>query len=114
MRISDWSSDVCSSDLSRGREHQPRRAAMLGGDRVLHPFACLETIDKRGAIRLADDVDTVVAIGAAVIPFGAIAAGRDESGRASCRERGCQYVCIVGVAAPLQKTKQSDRITHNR
>src|SRR3546814_9950695 len=77
MRISDWSSDVCSSDLSRGREHQPRRAAMLGGDRVLHPFACLETIDKRGAIRLADDVDTVVAIGAAVIPFGAIAAGRD-------------------------------------
>src|SRR3546814_9786188 len=50
---------------------------MLGGDRVLHPFACLETIDKRGAIRLADDVDTVVAIGAAVIPFGAIAAGRD-------------------------------------
>src|SRR3546814_2265709 len=50
---------------------------MLGGDRVLHPFACLETIDKRGAIRLADDVDTVVAIGTAAIPLGAIAAGRD-------------------------------------
>src|SRR3546814_7063903 len=33
MRISDWSSDVCSSDLDRGgRQGKGRRAARGGGD----------------------------------------------------------------------------------
>src|SRR3546814_17009912 len=31
MRISDWSSDVCSSDLDRGL-HDPRRPGMRAGD----------------------------------------------------------------------------------
>src|SRR3546814_15646049 len=30
MRISDWSSDVCSSDLNRGVEHQRRIVADIG------------------------------------------------------------------------------------
>src|SRR3546814_9011935 len=29
MRISDWSSDVCSSDLQEQAEHQPPQAAVL-------------------------------------------------------------------------------------
>src|SRR3546814_15458391 len=47
MRISDWSSDVCSSDLSGGRvsarelarRHRPagdRRREQSGGNRLLH------------------------------------------------------------------------------
>src|SRR3546814_7053412 len=33
MRISDWSSDVCSSDLSRRRVDPARRSCCLGGGR---------------------------------------------------------------------------------
>src|SRR3546814_7453022 len=37
MRISDWSSDVCSSDLHR----LARETRALGGGRALHPRAAL-------------------------------------------------------------------------
>src|SRR3546814_2157338 len=33
MRISDWSSDVCSSDLKKGRHHRPTRIARGDGRR---------------------------------------------------------------------------------
>src|SRR3546814_2395626 len=68
MRISDWSSDVCSSDLSRQRargESTRLGAGLLG---------------ERGELR--DDPE----IGLDPRPH----AG--EIGRASCRERVCQYV----------------------
>src|SRR3546814_468924 len=32
MRISDWSSDVCSSDLRRDNEHRDRTPRVVGGD----------------------------------------------------------------------------------
>src|SRR3546814_17248096 len=32
MRISDWSSDVCSSDLSQGQAHAQQEASMQIGD----------------------------------------------------------------------------------
>src|SRR3546814_3110981 len=64
MRISDWSSDVCSSDLS----------APLALDEVSPPGA------SRGAARAA-------AISEQLVPL--LSA---EIGRASCRERVCQYV----------------------
>src|SRR3546814_7911423 len=60
MRISDWSSDVCSSDL---------RCLLRGGER--------RWIRKRHELRAAR----------------ILVVGRDcEIGRASCRERVCQYV----------------------
>src|SRR3546814_4263325 len=34
MRISDWSSDVCSSDLPRHRRDHPRRAALCRSARL--------------------------------------------------------------------------------
>src|SRR3546814_9424647 len=48
MRISDWSSDVCSSDLSRGCRlpardshcHGRRRAAAATLARLYHPLVC--------------------------------------------------------------------------
>src|SRR3546814_1882483 len=93
MRISDWSSDVCSSDLA----HRLRlRGARASADRR----------DKRrtGATEIFD---------AAFVPFVSrraralrrarprrparyqrlhAAQGATEIGRASCRERVCQYV----------------------
>src|SRR3546814_9602678 len=74
MRISDWSSDVCSSDLkvdAGDRQRAEGRGEFLpdGGD--FHPV----DEDRRKPVgRLEHDR----------------AAG--EIGRASCRERVCQYV----------------------
>src|SRR3546814_4298608 len=61
MRISDWSSDVCSSDLSSCRG--------LAGQH-----------EDAGANHRADAQQDQ------------LGAGEGEIGRASCRERVCQYV----------------------
>src|SRR3546814_9189356 len=65
MRISDWSSDVCSSDLGGGGE------AALAGESVA-------AFDQR--VGGADRLQLVQQC------------GQVEIGRASCRERVCQYV----------------------
>src|SRR3546814_5275105 len=80
MRISDWSSDVCSSDLKRfgdvivGAEFQP--------DHAIHRIALGgQHHDWQGAngCRVRADLPAhVQAVG--------------KIGRASCRERVCQYV----------------------
>src|SRR3546814_1553854 len=77
MRISDWSSDVCSSDLERA---QHLNVAMLGAV-VPH--------EEGGADRTeAESEDRQ--------PLHALRHHRrlpeQEIGRASCRERVCQYV----------------------
>src|SRR3546814_2949458 len=78
MRISDWSSDVCSSDLKRN-------AAM---------FARPESRDEADAF-----VDTRIATVAACLEdlarlraHGRFCVKEQQIGRASCRERVCQYV----------------------
>src|SRR3546814_3918387 len=69
MRISDWSSDVCSSDLealaSEGDAFLAEGFDALGGD--------LAGFDERFDVRLVE--------------FDGF-----QIGRASCRERVCQYV----------------------
>src|SRR3546814_10071236 len=76
MRISDWSSDVCSSDLDRvgellcRRQHRAQRAPR---QLAMAHFA---------AARRAEAADLAHRIGREVV----------EIGRASCRERVCQYV----------------------
>src|SRR3546814_4543637 len=93
MRISDWSSDVCSSDLSRllpdahdsGRR-LPAEARRLR--RILRP-AFARYLPPRARARRTDLP--------AVLPMGRRLVRRrlrhlDEIGRASCRERVCQYV----------------------
>src|SRR3546814_10287785 len=95
MRISDWSSDVCSSDLKwviaitythRAAEEIEERIERLGVDTdrlwigTIHSF-CLDWILRpyglyhealRHGFRIVDQ--------------------HEEIGRASCRERLCQYV----------------------
>src|SRR3546814_9574451 len=85
MRISDWSSDVCSSDLVTARA-QAELATLV--QRRLH--------DRR---RRPEELD---AVGPAPLdraqPLARLGRGVDglqhvvEIGRASCRERVCQYV----------------------
>src|SRR3546814_2559534 len=76
MRISDWSSDVCSSDLQgiaiSGRE---------GRDRLMREA------ETNVAIRITEsaDKDSFEVAGRGELQLG-------EIGRASCRERVCQYV----------------------
>src|SRR3546814_5263776 len=74
MRISDWSSDVCSSDLppSTSPPHRrgPRREG-AGGGREQKSFGCLSFKKEGGPIGNTQ---------------------RGQIGRASCRERVCQYV----------------------
>src|SRR3546814_10577372 len=83
MRISDWSSDVCSSDLLDGR------IGLVDQD--------FSGVDQLGDVMRRDrgrhaDRDPSRAIGEQI----GEQAGKDlrlfQIGRASCRERVCQYV----------------------
>src|SRR3546814_7264312 len=81
MRISDWSSDVCSSDLGvlkEYRQHRDQHRAHQRGHKVeaVDQYAPLEDAFQ-DECRLLDDAD--------IEHFHKI-------GRASCRERVCQYV----------------------
>src|SRR3546814_7976066 len=93
MRISDWSSDVCSSDLEveavarslmslfeqydkTNRKLPPELLQTLSG--IDEPGRLADTIAAHLGVRLADKqrlLDTI-----------------DKIGRASCRERVCPYV----------------------
>src|SRR3546814_5347201 len=103
MRISDWSSDVCSSDLQRLLPEEARQAlergvtllgaastgaelaarlaghGMIGHGRVFDLF-------RSGRIQ-TDDIAVLHAPDAPFTPFTV-----PQIGRASCRDRVCQYV----------------------
>src|SRR3546814_6059682 len=70
MRISDWSSDVCSSDL----------AALAGLDEALeNSIVVHQRSDVPYGMFLSGGVDSATVLALKI-------------GRASCRERVCQYV----------------------
>src|SRR3546814_3645656 len=92
MRISDWSSDVCSSDLHQSglRHHGARRGRLM--EKLLLPaFAepvhaaqqvfrhALNALSEPGLVQTISDVPGLERMA-------------PEIGRASCRERVCQYV----------------------
>src|SRR3546814_16663230 len=117
MRISDWSSDVCSSDLV---EPPAQRLAIgvhvgdrLGGDARIHrrlgdrdrDFLHQPRIERRG-----DDIFGAERVLGAVSErdflWHLLARQRGEQiGRASGRERVCQYVSLSVVAGSLKKKK---------
>src|SRR3546814_1639246 len=97
MRISDWSSDVCSSDL---------RPEMIEDARVTDPARRSESVGELYAMvaEMAKDwttADLLAGLEEADIPAAAVTALDDlpddphleaKVGRASGRERVCQYV----------------------
>src|SRR3546814_16300323 len=101
MRISDWSSDVCSSDLRQGpqgSEGPPRR-----GDRRLRGRADAD-LPPPAEARVHQHLPQAVRRAEPRPPAGG---GRGQIGRASCRERVWQYVSNSVVAVSLKKK------THN-
>src|SRR3546814_10477710 len=98
MRISDWSSDVCSSDLApegidleaireRAAEHADDAQALSTNVRQRAEALTedAQTIQGEAQANRAAYADSIDATGTdAVLDF--------EIGRASCRERVCQYV----------------------
>src|SRR3546814_13291621 len=115
MRISDWSSDVCSSDLHFLREQQMLTGAHIGCE-TTHCGAC--TVDMDGKSVKSCTVFAVQAEGAAVTtiegmaaPDGTLHALQEgfgelhglqcgfctpDIGRASWRGGGCQDAWMTG------------------
>src|SRR3546814_8507913 len=97
MRISDWSSDVCSSDLiaAAGVEHgRVQRDVRVGRATVavINRLECTQ-------VQLQYVVGTQRVAGATdrhdpprILESAQQCGFHDEIGRASCRERVCQYV----------------------
>src|SRR3546814_21133415 len=102
MRISDWSSDVCSSDLrdqtfvAENSEHQiaPRGRALRIAPRVVVRRP-LDHADQQRDLLRPQLVQRLVEI--------------EKIGRASCREGECHYVYISVVAVSSQKKKNKTR-----
>src|SRR3546814_5869993 len=82
MRISDWSSDVCSSDLALGvtlfSRHQSGYYLTDDGTALVDRAEALEQAGQAFGTAEMNQVAGTVRL--------------DKIGRASCRERVCQYV----------------------
>src|SRR3546814_9952460 len=98
MRISDWSSDVCSSDLDA--KHHPAL-------KLVEPLRAFIPVVVGAGVRPADDHHDELAVVDALVAdrrLEQVAVFLDPGlqvqwngqhgkiGRASCRERVCQYV----------------------
>src|SRR3546814_15678492 len=101
MRISDWSSDVCSSDL---------RAVQLQGLEQRHCARLRgQALELRGRQEVSGGIpDPRRAAGQLRqrLELPLEPAALRQIGRASCRERVCQYVSISVVAVSLKKKKK--------
>src|SRR3546814_3041025 len=86
MRISDWSSDVCSSDLLTGAAVPAATLAVL----LLAMAVDLVAGDPAWLYRVV--LHPVVLLGRAVGSLERLLNRQHQIGRASCRERVCQYV----------------------
>src|SRR3546814_12119218 len=95
MRISDWSSDVCSSDLLCSNAD----AMLLWREQARGKPPSLRPRCQRRYVRACAPRQTSFCRG-------------EEIGRASCRERVCQYVSISGVAVSLKIKNISKRRLH--
>src|SRR3546814_19275171 len=96
MRISDWSSDVCSSDLLVMSDVAQRRD--IADPRTVRDFANLVQSPERLKMLYVHTVVDIKAVGPGVWN------GWKEIGRASCREGVCQSV-LISVVAVLLKNK---------
>src|SRR3546814_2659035 len=97
MRISDWSSDVCSSDLPAERfaEDLAHRVAAVrpGFSAGAQPVAAPVVSDHMTRTREYHPPDAVVAHRLKQVYDRAYVVREHwQIGRASCRERVCQYV----------------------
>src|SRR3546814_19288138 len=129
MRISYWSSDVCSSDLFQHRQHRSqifRKARDVIGHRdedqpgrFLHPhrrqiLVVAEHVGTEGlgighagVFAVKVELPAVEGAGEAVLRAHVVAHELAELGRASWRDSGCQYGYVSGVAVALKTNTES-------
>src|SRR3546814_11219888 len=121
MRISDWSSDVCSSDLLGDEPLRPwdaaaRAVSTAAKAKVAIVFGCERTGLTNEELDLCHAVTMIPANpgysslnlsqAVQVLAYELRKASLpEENGRASCRERVCQYVSISVVAGEFKKKK---------
>src|SRR3546814_20390955 len=107
MRISDWSSDVCSSDLlSLTVEHSAWAIHLLATNKLGRALRSVSI--ERGR----DPRDyAMVAFGGAG-PLHAARLARQETGRASVRERVGPYLLVSCVDGALKKKIPRAKMTH--
>src|SRR3546814_15325502 len=127
MRISDWSSDVCSSDLSKqlkvnvriiaATNRDPKHAVISGNFRsdLLYRLAVfpvwIPPLRERKkdivyfAQRFVDELNEQEKTQKTLPPAAAKVLESHKIGRASGRERVCQYVTISVGAESLKKKK---------
>src|SRR3546814_15754820 len=122
MRMSDWSSDVCSSDLQatalpaaasrQGAGAAQRRSRPPGSGRFGKGTAAVSgsPLFSVGNGPWSSDMAAKVPV---LVPEGNLGSYLQEIrkfpmqiGRASCRERGCQYVENEVVAGAFKKKKK--------
>src|SRR3546814_18286038 len=105
MRISDWSSDVCSSDL--------RHRLLVGGHRCIEPRARVDDmliVGQRG-IEARREHRAILLVEARAAELDALRLSHqhidlmDEIGRPFSRERVCQYVLSSVVTASFKRNK---------
>src|SRR3546814_18041436 len=127
MRISDWSSDVCSSDLRAGRGD--RQAAVRPRIEFRAPLWQRQRRNRHGNLLRLGGTVAAVRIAAAVpstlprpppggrgivepAPHADAPDVATEIGRAACRERGCPYVETSAESVTLnKKNPQHNNIT---
>src|SRR3546814_7003654 len=98
MRISDWSSDVCSSDL--GALEQLRvpytgpgvMASAIAMDKIMTKRVCLSQGVPTPLFTVLDVATTSAEYLQSIANEYELPPMLKEIGRASCRERVCQYV----------------------
>src|SRR3546814_11168881 len=133
MRMSDWSADVCSSDLRPpaceqaggvgcGRIRSPagKDGGVKAGERVCHGGFLRDVLASRqkpvppSTGKSRPRAATGLPCRCIGFQMADISPRRKdpgpEIGRASCRVRVCQYVSISVVAVPIKKKEQD---THN-
>src|SRR3546814_15611743 len=111
MRISDWSSDVCSSDLQGVQQGAQRARAAHHGQREEATQQDAPAARQVQAIQQA-----LEAADRAAEQDHRMRQDPIETGRASCRARVCPYVYTPVAAVSLNKkdTNNTRSITHTQ
>src|SRR3546814_15937952 len=107
MRISDWSSDVCSSDLLETGDqplHEPGGAVLVANAEIYNYLELRQALPDVAFATHSDCEPPLHLYRSRGLAFA------EKIGRASCRERVCQYVEISVVAESLKKKKTSNNV----